>query len=173
MIYPKPTIKMKGGCLAVSTRDGRPRVLKAPQRPKVLFEGEYWSCARLSYHLNVASITMKPVSQKEGLVLHKCDNGWCVNPKHLYLGTAKQNTADIWKRNKKFTKAFREKMKGNQLGKMNLGKKHTEEQKMKHSELMKGWKWPRSVVEKRAAGLRGKTWKWSEEALRNHWRRKQ
>jgi len=27
-------------------------------------------------------------------VLHKCGNGWCVNPAHLYEGTQKQNIAD-------------------------------------------------------------------------------
>ena len=31
-------------------------------------------------------------------VLHTCDNRKCVNPDHLYLGTAKQNTNDMHKR---------------------------------------------------------------------------
>ncbi len=30
-------------------------------------------------------------------VLHKCDIRHCVNPKHLYIGTAKNNTADMMK----------------------------------------------------------------------------
>lgn len=32
------------------------------------------------------------------MVLHTCDNRLCVNPEHLYLGNAKQNTADMHER---------------------------------------------------------------------------
>lgn len=29
-------------------------------------------------------------------VLHTCDNGTCINPKHLFLGTQKDNIQDMW-----------------------------------------------------------------------------
>src|SRR5271156_3333483 len=31
-------------------------------------------------------------------VLHACDNRKCVNPDHLFLGTAKDNTKDMFKK---------------------------------------------------------------------------
>lgn len=31
-------------------------------------------------------------------VLHKCDNPKCTNPKHLFLGTQKENIRDCWKK---------------------------------------------------------------------------
>jgi len=40
----------------------------------------------------------------EGMwVLHKCDNKSCVNPEHLFIGTAKDNTQDCIKKNRRNT----------------------------------------------------------------------
>jgi hypothetical protein len=35
----------------------------------------------------------------EGLIIrHKCDNGFCINPEHMELGTQKDNVHDMLKR---------------------------------------------------------------------------
>jgi len=32
---------------------------------------------------------------EDDLILHRCDNRACINPKHLYLGDAMENTTDM------------------------------------------------------------------------------
>lgn|SRR3990167_6701040 len=47
------------------------------------------------------SFEMKNGKIKEGMsVLHRCDNPLCVNPKHLMVGTRKENNADMWAKNR-------------------------------------------------------------------------
>ena len=63
---------------------------------KIGFDGKIIGTHRISYILHHGSIP-------DGLfVLHKCDNRKCVNPEHLYVGTAKDNMNDKMDRDRHF-----------------------------------------------------------------------
>jgi hypothetical protein len=53
----------------------------------------------ISAHRKVYEESYGPIP-KGLMVRHTCDNRSCVNPKHLILGTAKQNSQDMVDRNR-------------------------------------------------------------------------
>ena len=99
---------MENGCVAQEARFGgrtSPRKVGVPRlksRPQIIYEGQRWLSARLSYHLNIACIDPYPDLKSDQLVLHSCDNGWCIAPEHLRLGTQTENMLDKSARNENY-----------------------------------------------------------------------
>ncbi len=114
------------------------------------YRGE-WAVHRIMYKVHRGPI-------KRGLlVCHTCDVPGCVNPDHLFLGTAKQNTKDCIDKGRfaigrmkllgrKHTQAAKDKMSANHATKRGegwVGRKHSEESKQR----MRNWGWPEPFIE--------------------------
>lgn len=141
MKFPRKVEKNFNGCVYQLNLKGVPITTR---RPTVRWENKVISSSRLSYHLNVALIDLKPKSQLKGLILHRCNNGPCINPDHLYLGTPTDNFEDRKRAGWSMSQEHKDKISKAQKGPLanNWGKPLTEEVKAKVSLALMGKKRP-------------------------------
>lgn len=87
-------------CIACFRCDGNLHLRK--KYAQINFNGEIWLAHRLAFHLNVKEIERSPQNGKGNwvgiLICHTCDNKWCINPNHLYIGNHISNSKDFYDR---------------------------------------------------------------------------
>ena len=66
-------------------------VTPGPSRRKVRFRGHQTRAYRFIY-----AVTRREVLTFEDVVRHRCNNGLCINPDHLEIGTRADNKRDDW-----------------------------------------------------------------------------
>jgi hypothetical protein len=63
---------------------------------KITYQSRNLRAHRIAYEIS-KGLTIGSLKADQ-LICHTCDNPSCINPKHLFLGTPKDNTADMIKK---------------------------------------------------------------------------
>lgn len=165
--FPRKTARV-GKCIAMIAERGNLKTgIKAGEPiftkyPTVKYMGQQWNAHRLSYSLNCAEIprTRKVIS--EGLVLHSCDNKWCVNPAHLRIGSSQENNREMYERSDTvrgaLSRAAKRQVENGTLALLHLTKEERERGVIAGAKTRTGRSRPDDVKAKIAEGVR-KSWR--------------
>ena len=118
-------------------------------RPKLMVNGVSKLASRVSWEIHYGKIPT-------GIcVCHSCDNPLCVNPRHLFLGTIKDNTQDMYR------KGRNKNVKGEEHGRSILTEKQVrwilKQKSISKIEIAKKFGVARTTISRI---VRRKNWRW-------------
>jgi hypothetical protein len=163
MTFPRP-VMLVGDCIALVAlnKNSATGIMAGDaifgKYPTVIYHGEQWNAHRLSYHINVEPIPRTRHDIRVGLVLHSCDNKWCVNPEHLRLGTFSENVRDMYDRHptilSSLSDAAKRQVENGTCALLNLSDESMEKGRKKSSASRVGVARPDDVKRKISRGLK-------------------